>query len=77
MKLKLGKSAKILIGNVNAFRDWSHIDDIVRGYCLLADKGKLGEVCNQGSMRTNSVLSYILLCLEDAGWKVEKSETMR
>ena len=76
MKLKVGKSDKIVIGNVNAFRDWSHIDDIVRGYCLLAEKGELGEVYNQCPMRTNSVLSYILLCLESAGWKAEKIETM-
>ncbi len=76
MRLKLGESNKILIGNVNALRDWSHIDDIVRGYCLLAEKGNAGEVYNQGSMRTNSVLSYILLALENAGWHVEKIETM-
>ena len=28
-------------------------------------------------MRTNSVLSYILLSLEQAGWEVKKIETMR
>ncbi len=76
MRLKLGESNKILIGNVNALRDWSHIDDIVRGYCLLAEKGDAGEVYNQGSMRTNAVLSYILLALENAGWDVERIETM-
>ncbi|GAI46324.1 unnamed protein product, partial [marine sediment metagenome] len=76
MRLKLGESNKILIGNVNALRDWSHIDDIVRGYCLLAEKGDAGEVYNQGSMRTNAVLSYILLALQNAGWDVEKIETM-
>ncbi|MCK4402212.1 MAG: GDP-mannose 4,6-dehydratase [Dehalococcoidia bacterium] len=76
MRLKLGESNKILIGNVNALRDWSHIDDIVRGYCLLAEKGDAGEVYNQGSIRTNAVLSYILLALQNAGWDVEKIETM-
>jgi len=76
MKLKFGETDKIVIGNVNAFRDWSHVIDIVKGYCLLAEKEKYGEVYNQGSMRTNSVLSYILLSLEQAGWKVEKIETM-
>ncbi|GAI50956.1 unnamed protein product, partial [marine sediment metagenome] len=62
--------------NVNALRDWSHIDDIVRGYCLLAEKGDAGEVYNQGSIRTNAVLSYILLALQNAGWDVKKIETM-
>ena len=77
MKLKLGEAEKIAIGNVNAFRDWSHVDDIIKGYCLLAEKEKVGNAHNQGSMRTNSILSYILLSLELAGWKVEKIATIR
>ena len=77
MKLKLGETDKILLGNVNAFRDWSHVSDIVEGYCLLAEKGKYGDVYVQGSMRTNSVLSYILLSLEGGGWRVDKIESMR
>lgn len=76
MKLKFGESNKILIGNVNAFRDWSHVMDIAKGYCLLAEKGKCGNVYNQGAMRTNSVLAYILLSLEQAGWNINKIETM-
>ena len=75
MKLKFGEINKLTIGNVNAFRDWSHVKDIVNGYMLLAEKGKSGEVYNQGSMRTNSVLSYILLGLQEAGWNIEKIET--
>ena len=75
MKLKFGETDRIVIGNVNAFRDWSHVKDIVNGYILLAEKGKHGDVYNQGSMRTNSVLTYILLSLEEAGWKVESIET--
>lgn len=71
MRLKRGEIDKIVIGNVNAFRDWSHIDDIVRGYCLLAEKGKYGDIYNQGSQRTNSVLSYLLLSLECAGYHIE------
>jgi len=77
MKLKFGETDRIKIGNVNAFRDWSHVLDIVDGYLILAEKGKAGEVYNQGSMRTNSVLSYILLGLEEAGWKIEKIETLK
>ncbi len=75
MKLKFGEIDKISIGNLNAFRDWSHVKDIVMGYMTLAEQGKSGEVYNQGSMRTNSVLSYILLGLKEAGWNIEKIET--
>jgi GDPmannose 4,6-dehydratase len=76
MKLKFGEADRVVIGTVNAFRDWSHVKDIVGGYILLAEKGKLGDVYNQGSMRTNSVLSYILLALEQANWEIRKIETL-
>lgn len=76
MKLKFGEIDKITIGNINAFRDWSHVKDIVNGYILLAEKGNGGEVYNQGSMRTNSVLSYILVGLKQAGWDISKIETL-
>jgi GDPmannose 4,6-dehydratase len=75
MQLKSGMIDKINIGNVNAFKDWSHVKDIINGYLLLAENGKSGEVYNQGSMRTNSVLSYILLGLEEAGFKVDDIRT--
>lgn len=77
MKLKLGEADSITIGNVNAFRDWSHISDVVDGYMLLAEKGKYGDVCNQGSMRTNSVMSYLLICLAEAGYPIDNIETFK
>jgi len=76
MQLKRGEIDKITIGNVNAFRDWSHIHDILNGYRLLAEQGKYGDVYNQGSQRTNSVLSYILLSLECAGYTIDRIETI-
>jgi GDPmannose 4,6-dehydratase len=77
MKLVMGEADKIRIGNVNAFRDWSHVSDVIDGYFLLAEKGQYGDVYNQGSMRTNSVLSYILISLERAGYPITKIETLR
>ena len=44
VSLKFGEIDKITIGNVNVFRDWSHVEDIVNGYVLLAEKGKFGNV---------------------------------
>ncbi|MBM3143318.1 MAG: GDP-mannose 4,6-dehydratase [Chloroflexi bacterium] len=76
MQYKRGEIDKLVIGNVNAFRDWSHVNDILKGYCLLAEKGKHGDVYNQGSQRTNSVLSYFLLSLECAGYTVNKIQTI-
>jgi GDPmannose 4,6-dehydratase len=75
MQYKRGEIDKLVIGNVNAFRDWSHVSDILKGYLLLAEKGRYGDVYNQGSQRTNSVLSYLLLSLECAGYAVNRIET--
>ena len=77
VSLKFGELDKITIGNVNAFRDWSHVEDIVDGYILLAEKGKLGDVYVQGSMRTNSVLTYILLTLQHLGYNVKEIESVK
>lgn len=76
IQLKLGLTDKITIGNVNAFRDWTHIEDIINGYLLLAKKGNSGDVYNQGSMRTNSILTYILLSIEQIGQKIESISTL-
>jgi GDPmannose 4,6-dehydratase len=73
-RLLTGELKSLLIGNVNAFRDWSHVDDIIRGYCILAERGSYGDVYNLGTMRTTSVLSYLLMCLESAGFMVTSIE---
>jgi GDPmannose 4,6-dehydratase len=74
-QLKSGEINQIKIGNLNAFKDWSHVKDIIKGYMKLALNGKSGDVYNQGAMRTNSVLSYILLSLEEAGYNINRIET--
>lgn len=73
-QLVAGETGSLSIGNVNAFRDWSHIDDVIRGYCILATKGVHGDVYNLGTMRTTSVLSYLLMTLETAGYPVQQVE---
>lgn len=75
--LKRGETKNVSIGNVEAFRDWTHIDDMVKGYRLLAEKGEKGQAYNIGSERTNSVAGYILLCFEAAGMAVSGIETLR
>jgi GDPmannose 4,6-dehydratase len=74
-KIKTGEANQIKIGNLNSFKDWSHVKDIVVGYIKLALNGRSGDVYNQGAMRTNSVLSYILLSLEEAGYTIDQIET--
>ena len=74
-KIKTGETNQIKIGNLNSFKDWSHVKDIIIGYIKLALNGRSGDVYNQGAMRTNSVLSYILLSLEEAGYSIDQIET--
>jgi GDPmannose 4,6-dehydratase len=75
INLSRGLSDRITIGNVNAFRDWSHVDDVIDGYIILSEKGRHGEVYNLGSMRTCSVLSYVFMCLEGAGYPIDSMRT--
>ncbi len=74
-QLNCGEIEQISIGNVNACRDWSHIDDIIDGYEIIARKGQPGDVYNVGSNRTTSVLSYILMSIEASGHKVREIST--
>jgi GDPmannose 4,6-dehydratase len=71
-RLKCGEIQNVRIGNVNAFRDWSHINDILEGYQILAQKGRPGDVYNQGSNRTTSVISYILYSIEACGHEIRE-----
>ncbi len=70
--LALGAREHIELGNVLAFRDWSHVRDVVEGYALLAACAEVGRPYNLGSERTNSVLTYLLLALEVGGLRVHR-----
>lgn len=76
MRLKYRESDLILLGNVNAFRDWSHVEDIVDGYKLAALRGQAGNVYNLGSERTNSVLTYLLWAINAIGFHVKRLDTL-
>ena len=65
------------IGDVQSFRDWSHVEDITDGYLLLARKGQAGSAYNQGSRRTYSVLSYILYTISILGYDINKVMTLK
>ena len=64
-------SREIRIGNVNIFKDWSHVEDVVRAFQLLEERGKFGQVYNAGSERTNSILTFILLSMRELGYDIK------
>lgn len=67
---------RIHIGNVCAFRDWSHVADIVQGYRALAENGAPGEAYVLGSGRMNSVLAYLLISLREVGYEIQSLATL-
>lgn len=71
-----GELDAIQIGNVCAFRDWSHVEDIVEGYLALSEFGTPGDVYVMGSRRMHSVLTYLLLGLSELGCPVQALETL-
>jgi GDPmannose 4,6-dehydratase len=77
VQMYLEKEGIMRIGDVQSFRDWSHVEDIVNGYMLLAEKAAAGSVYVQGSMRTNSVLSYILCTITMLGHEIHQVRTIK
>jgi GDPmannose 4,6-dehydratase len=73
--MHLNEQVALEIGDIQSFRDWSHVEDIVIGYTVLAQKADAGSVYVQGSMRSNSVLSYILYGIKALGYNIESIET--
>lgn len=49
-----GEVPCLLVGNLTARRDFTHVRDIVRAYRLIAERGRSGEVYNVGSGITYS-----------------------
>src|SRR3989338_10280134 len=57
------KEAKVLVGNLDARRDYTDVRDIVRAYYLSVEKCKSGEVYNistGSSWRIGDVLNLLL-----------------
>jgi GDPmannose 4,6-dehydratase len=76
VSMHLGEEDVMRIGDIQSFRDWSHVEDIVDGYMRLADRAEAGSVYVQGSMRSNSVLSYILYTISMLGYEIYAVHTI-
>jgi GDP-4-dehydro-6-deoxy-D-mannose reductase len=49
------RPAQLKVGNLDAARDFSHVDDIIRGYALAALQGTPGEVYNICAGRSQQI----------------------
>lgn len=56
---KAQQSPEIMVGNLEAQRDFTDVRDVVRAYRLLMEKGKIGEVYHVASSKAHSI-QYIL-----------------
>ena len=65
------KRDKIVIGNPNAIRDFTHVKDTVNAYILASEKGEVGEPYNVCSEKGISVANYIKLALKIFDIKVD------
>ena len=48
-QIEKGSEPVLKVGNLESLRDFTDVRDIVRGYSLLLEKGKIGEIYNIGS----------------------------
>lgn len=54
VRVERGLAAKLMVGNLTAKRDFTHVKDVVRAYRLIAERGTSGEVYNVGSGTVHS-----------------------
>jgi len=70
-RLEKQRGGVLKVGNLNARRDLSDVRDIVRGYRLLAAKGKPGEVYHLGSGKAHRIKDLLELLLNMASGPVK------
>lgn len=58
-KLEAGKIETFEYGNLDSWRDFSDVRDVVRAYRLIAEKGKSGEIYNVGSGKSYYIRDLI------------------
>lgn len=74
--IEKGAEPIIRVGNLQVQRDFSDVRDVVRGYRLLAQKGKSGEVYNIGSGKAYCIkeMLELLVGLSNVPTKIEEDQ---
>lgn len=62
-----GTANPLVMGNTDTVRDFSHVEDVVRGYVALAERGVPGEAYNLASGAGTNMASLALRILALAG----------
>jgi len=70
VKIERGLQTEISVGNLAAERDFTDVKDMVRGYIMLMEQGKTGEVYNLGSNKVYSIQLILNWLVEAAKAKI-------
>jgi len=72
-EIEKGAEPVIRVGNLEAYRDFTDVRDIARGYVMLMENGKIGELYNIGSGNAYKIQDILdtLLSLSNTKIKVE------
>lgn len=68
---KSGKAGVIKVGNLSAFRDFSHVKDIVRAYRLIIENSDCNKIYNVGSGHVHKLEEILEFILSLSSQKVE------
>ncbi len=68
---KAGRISKILVGNLEHRRDYVPIEQAVRYYALIMQRGKSGEIYNVGSGASIRIRDLLRGILEESGLSIE------
>lgn len=69
--LRLLRGEKLAMGSPSPTRDFAFVDDIVRGYALLAEKGRSSEIYHFSSARERSVREIVETIMKISGVRSE------
>lgn len=78
-EIEKGKHKPVLtVGNLEAKRDFTDVEDMIRAYTLLIEKGELGEVYNIGSGKSYKIQEILdkLLSFSNTKIKVEVDKSL-
>jgi GDP-4-dehydro-6-deoxy-D-mannose reductase len=73
-----GTSKSLVIGNTHTIRDFSHVEDVVRGYVALAERGAPGEAYNiaSGVGTDMASLAHRILALAGVNAKLQTDPSL-
>ncbi len=70
-EVEAGRKTQVEVGNLEVIRDFTDVRDVVRGYRLLAQHGKPGEIYNLGSGRGTKLADALNLLIASSRTNVE------